>query len=85
MPHLPDYELTEEWVDITTLPQYADLPGKDATVQGKYVREAYIWIGPSEPDNPDDGSLLLTAMAFRQVADNWFVKGKGRLSIFLEA
>ena len=92
--HLKDYILTEEWVDLTTLDDYNSIAGVEITVQAKFVRHAFVFLGGTtapEDLDPDlanatnqQGSLLQTGVALTQTSDHWWVRGHGRLSILIE-
>ena len=82
--HLPDFELKDEWTELSTIPQYAEIAGKLITVQAKYVSEANVFIGGDEAPEGKQGSLLKTLAAISSTADKWWVRGYGHISILVE-
>lgn len=87
--HLPDVTLTNEWQDLTEI--YDNIADVKITVQAKFVETCYVFSGtsfPNDGDAPDnaisDGSLLRSGQAITGSASNWFVKGKGKISVFVE-
>ena len=82
--HLPDYKLTNEWVDLASIAEYSAIVDSLVTVQAKYVLSAYIWIGGASAPDKDSGSLLTTGVAISTTSNHWWVKGDGTLSVLME-
>jgi hypothetical protein len=79
--NLPDYVLTNTWVDLTTLDDYSSMSTTSTTITANYVNGAYVFLGGDSAPDGDEGTLLVTGASLTQTADHWWVRGNGKLGI----
>jgi len=79
-----DYQLSDQWVDLTTIAGYEDIASVDISIYAKYTNPCYLFVGGSTEPINNNGILLTTGNKVTSNSDHWWVKGLGFISIFVE-
>lgn len=78
-----DYQLSDEWTDLTEIAGYEDITSADIEIHAKYVNPCYVFVGGATPPINDNGVLLTTGNKIASKSDHWWVKGKGFIAILV--